>query len=202
MFASLHASFTSFTARAVHTGLRLGLTLGLVTAIGCTTDEPAGPGAPQLPTATRVYAGRYLVPTVTPELEAAAVFPVAEIDWTVVGGVATLHYDLPVGLVGGVLDVTLTGPIDPDGTTATLTGEVGVGTCTAGTTGFACLETFTGLGTLPISMAVVEDTARVEYPSGVADRRAVASQFASDPIGIAEVDYGAPVVDDSGGGGT
>jgi len=188
-------------ASRISRALRLALSLGLGTlaVTGCTTDEPTG--AAQLPTTTQVFGGRYRVPTVTAALEAAAVFTVAEIDWTVVGGVATLHYDLPVGLVGGVLEVTLTGPIDADGTTATLTGEAGTGTCTAGDAGFACLETFTGLGTLPISMTVVEDTARVEYPSGVADRRAVASQFASDPIGIAEVDYAAPVVDDNGGGG-
>jgi hypothetical protein len=164
----------------------------------CVTDDAATSTAAHLPTTSAVFAGQYRVPT-SPELEAAAVFPVAEITWTVLDGVATLHYDLPVGLVGGVLEVDLSGPIDASGAEASLTGEVGTGTCVAADGAFACREVFTGLGSLPISMAVVEQVAATEYAGAVADRRAVASQFASDPIGIAEVSLSAPVVDDHGG---
>lgn len=166
--------------------------------VACTDDAGPGDGADPIPQQSGSFVGHYRVP-VSAELEAAAIFPVPEVDWTVVGGVATLHYDLPVGLVGGVLDVTFTGAIEPGATTATLTSAAGTGTCTAVGSVISCLERFGNLGTLPISMRVVEQTAAAEYAGPVDDRRAVATIFGGpDPIGIVEFDVSQLAPDDGG----
>jgi hypothetical protein len=157
----------------------------------------AGEGADQ-PTSVAVsgsFAGNYEVP-IAPALDAAATFDVDHVDWTVVGDIATLHYDLPVGLVGGDLDVTLTGEIDHATQTVALSGPVGTGTCTATAGIVSCREVFTNLGALPISIAVVEQYAAREYPGPVEDRVRVARMFASEPIGIVVFDLNTPVIDD------
>ena len=175
--------------------------LSLVTACGADSDEtidpPLVPSAP-IPTASGEYASRYRVP-VTADLATAADYAVAEVDWTVTGSTVTLHYDLPVGLVGGDVDVTLTGTLASGATSVELSGAEGTGTCVATATHLICREEFTNLGQLPVSMAVVEQAAAVEYAGPVADRVRIASQFASDPIGIVELDLSAIVVDDRGG---
>ncbi|MBA3499859.1 MAG: hypothetical protein M4D80_14030 [Myxococcota bacterium] len=157
----------------------------------------AGDGAEQ-PTSIAVsgsFAGNYNVPIAT-ALDAAATFHVDEVDWTVVGSTVTLDYDLPVGLVGGDLDVTLTGEIDHATQTVALSGPAGTGTCTASASIISCREVFTNLGALPISIAVVEAYAAREYPGPVEDRVRVARMFASEPIGIVAFDLNAPVIDD------
>ena len=180
----------------------LGL-LGLAAlAAGCTdAAEPLPPPVPvdPIPLQSGAFVGHYRVP-VSAELVSAARYPVPHVDWTVVGGVATLHYDLPVGLVGGVLDVTFSGAIAAGATQATLTGPDGVGTCVAAGTVITCHEDFANLGALPISMRVVEQTAAVEYVGPVGDRTTVASLFGSDPIGIVDFDLSMPAPDDNGGG--
>lgn len=165
-------------------------------AIGCTDAASDDPDAAALPTTSGAFRGAYAVP-VPAELAAAATFPLDHLDWTVVGDVVTLHYDLPVGLVGGDVRIDLTGRLAPGATEVVLTGAVGSGTCTSDGLRLSCVEQFTGLGSLPISMPLVEQTAAVEYAGPVADRVAVASVFGQpDPIGVATLELTAPVVED------
>ena len=102
--------------------MRISL-FGLVASLlaGCAISAPdegqdiAMITAQIVPRTTGDFRGHYVVPAPA-NLTAAAQFGMAEVEWTVSAGVATLHYDLPVGLVGGDLSVTLSGPI-PSGTT-------------------------------------------------------------------------------------
>ncbi len=167
---------------------------------GNVNDPPLVPNSP-LPTTTGVYVSRYRVP-VGAELVNAADYAIDHAEWTIVGESVTLHYNLPVGLVGGVLDVTFAGTLVPGATTVELAGTAGVGTCVASATSLVCREVFGDLGPLPISMAVVEQTAAVEYPGPVNDRIAVATVFGSDPIGIVVLDLQQPVIDDPSSGTT
>jgi hypothetical protein len=176
----------------------LGLVASSSVAVGCVTHE-AAPTQP-LPTTTGSYVGHYQVPT-TPDLASAAHYPVTHVDWTVAAGIATLHYDLPLGLVGGPISVTLTGTIDPGATMISVAGAVGVGSCVANATTITCREAFSNLGVLPISVAVVEQFAALEYAGPASDRIAVANVFSSDPIGIVDFDLQAPIIDDHGGSG-
>jgi hypothetical protein len=182
----------------------LGLVVVSPLVTGCfSADPPGSPDDPQpqdpLPLTSGSYRGTYRVPT-SPELAPAATFPLEhDVDWTVANGIVTLHYDLPVGLVGGDLSVTLTGSIEGGDTSLFISGEVGTGTCAAAGTTVTCREVFTGLGVLPIDMAVVEARAATEYSGSVLDRVAVATVFSSDPIGIVDFDLSAPVIDDHGG---
>ena len=172
------------------------LLLLLTLAIGCTDAPPGDPGAAPLPNTSGAYRGAYAVP-VPAELAAAATFPLDHLDWTVIGDVVTLHYDLPVGLVGGDVRIDLTGRLAPGATEVVLTGAVGSGTCTSDGLRLSCVEQFTGLGALPISMPLVEQTAAAEYAGPVADRVAVANVFGQpDPIGVATLELTAPVVED------
>ncbi|MEO8700822.1 MAG: hypothetical protein ABI867_12305 [Kofleriaceae bacterium] len=161
-----------------------------------TTEPPLVPGAP-IPTTSGSFASRYEVP-VPSELATAADFAVDHAEWTVSGSTVTLHYDLPVGLVGGKAEVTLSGTLAAGATTVALAGEVGTGTCVADATHLVCREELAGLGAMPISTTVVEQTAASEYAGPAADRVRVANLFASDPIGFVRLDLSAPVVDDSG----
>lgn len=172
--------------------------------IGCATDaaDPTDPDtlvpdAP-IPTTTGSYASAYRVP-VSPELEAAATFTVDHVEWTVAGDLATLHYNLPDGLVGGKLDVTFTARIAPGATSVELTGAQGRGTCVATATSLVCHEVFANLGALPIDPAIVDQMAALEYSGPLIDRQRVASQFASEPIGFVELALDQPVIDDHGG---
>jgi hypothetical protein len=178
------------------------LALSLVTACASEPD-PASPLTPdaQLPRVSGTYASGYRVPVSDPALEAAAVFTVDHAEWTVVGDSVTLHYDLPIGLVGGKLDVTFTGTLTPEATTLELRSAQGTGTCVATASTLTCHELFANLGALPISIAVVEQTASLEYAGPVADRTRVASDFASEPIGFVDLALDQPVIDDNGGDG-
>ena len=167
--------------------------------IGCTSAASDDGGADawlaaQTPPAiTGIYAGRYTVPT-TADLAAAAVFDVAEVDWTVTGTTVTLEYALPVGLVGGHLRVAFTGPL---GAPSQLVGTAGTGTCTGtSATGASCREVMPNLGALPLSADVVMQTAALEYAGPAADRAKVATVFSSDPIGVLEIDFATPVIPD------
>lgn len=172
----------------------LGGLVVLCTMAACGDAEPTG-GDP-IPSRSGAFVGSYRVPTVTPELEPAALFPVDHVDWTVVDGLVTLHYDFPVGLVGGDLDVTLTGTLEPGATELHVSGPAGTGVCTATGAVISCLEDFTGLPPLPISMRVVEQQAAVEYAGPVGDRTTVATVFGSDPIGVVELDTSRLAPDD------
>lgn len=175
---------------------------------GCTATAPIALESRQqsetstqpLPTTSGKFVGHYTVPT-SLDLADAALFDVPEVEWSVSSGRVKLRYDLPVGLVGGDLSVTLSGPMPAGATTVQLTSSQGSGTCTASGTVVTCNEAFTNLGTLPISEEVVEQTALLEYDGPVTDRIAVASIFSSDPIGTVDFDVAVPAADDSGGGG-
>lgn len=165
---------------------------------GCATDasspEELTPDAP-IPMASGSYRSAYRVP-VEPALEAAALYDVDHVEWTVVGSTAALHYDLPVGLVGGKLDVTFTGTVAPGATTVELRSAQGTGSCVATATTLTCHELFENLGALPIDALVVEQAAAAEYAGPVIDRKRVANQFASEPIGFVDLRLDQPVVED------
>lgn len=164
-------------------------------------DVPSGltPDA-ALPRTSGVFAGTYRVPT-DASLASAATFAMDTVDWTVVGDTVTLHYNLPDGLVGGKVPVTLSGAFPAGSTQIELAGPAGVGTCVATATSVTCHEVFGDLGPLPLSTDVVQRVAARDYPGPAADRVNVAIVFGSDPIGFVDIDLTRPVIDDKGGGG-
>lgn len=180
--------------------------LATIFASGCAV-APADPSvsedqlaltAQSVPTTTGSFQGQYVVP-VPANLTAAATFAMTEVDWTVSGSAVTLHYDLPTGLVGGDVSITLTGTMAAGATAIQVTGAVGAGTCTASGTVVSCSEAFGNLGALPISMAVVQQAAQTDNQP-VPNRVAVAQIFPSDPIGTVSFDITRPTPDNHGGG--
>ncbi len=173
--------------------------MGLVVAlalVGCGVEQAGDPAGEatrstvsrfggSLPTTNVSFRGHYVVPA-PPELAEAARFSVEPIEWAYSNGRAIFRYYLPVGLVGGSLQVTMSGPMSPGATTVTLTGPNGEATCTAGVSTITCSEDFEGLGSLPISEEVVRQVAAQEYPGSPDDRVAVAHLFGGDPIGTVE----------------
>ncbi len=185
-------------------------------AVGCAIDPDRGEAAPlpppaalppspapeaPLPQASGIYSGQYRVPA-SGALAQAAQFTVDSVDWSVVGSAITLHYNLPVGLVGGHVPITLTGQLDSGSKQLMLAGDHGIGLCVATAFKVVCQEAFSGLGSLPISQTIVEKTAAKDYVGPIAERVAVATVFASDPIGTIDIDLTKPVVDDRGGDGS
>ena len=67
----------------------------------------------------------------------------------------------------------------------------------------SCSEAFANLGTLPISMTVVQQTSTQTFAGPVSSRVAVAQIFSSDPIGTVSFDVSKPTSGggDGGGGG-
>jgi hypothetical protein len=181
--------------------------LATLSFTGCAIDTPAPPESldqssvtsQTIPTTSGSFIGSYVVPT-SADLASAAIFAVPEVDWTISAGTVTLHYELPVGLVGGLLGVTFTGPLASGATNAQLTGGNGTGGCTANGTVVSCSEAFANLGTLPISMTVVQQTSTQTFSGPVASRVAVAEIFSSDPIGTVSFDITKPTADGGGGG--
>jgi uncharacterized membrane protein YgcG len=187
--------------------MRISL-FGLVASFlaGCAISAPAEEQETAMVTAQAVprsngsFRGHYVVPSPA-NLANAALFNMPEVDWTVTAGVATLHYDLPVGLVGGDLSVSLSGPLPSGATSVHLTSASGTGSCTALGTTVTCSEQLANLGALPISQTIVTQVAATDYPGPASDRIAVASLFSSDPIGTVDFDISQPSPDDGGGGG-
>jgi hypothetical protein len=141
-----------------------------------------------LPTSSGSFPGHYVVP-VPANLAAAARYSVDRVDWSVDHGIATLRYYLPIGLVGGSLEVEFSGSLRPGATSVVLRSPGGgTATCTALETIVTCHEIFGDLGELPISMKVVRAYAAQEYAGPVEDRVAVANVFSSDPIGFVDFD--------------
>jgi hypothetical protein len=181
--------------------------LAALSFTGCAIDTPApsesldqsSVTSQTIPTTSGSFIGSYVVPT-SSDLASAAIFALPEVDWTILNGVVTLHYDLPVGLVGGDLPVTFTGPLASGATNAQLTGANGTSGCTASGTVVWCSEVFANLGTLPISMTVVQQTATQTFNGPVSSRVAVAQIFSSDPIGTVSFDITKPAADGDGGG--
>ncbi len=170
----------------------------LLVLTACSSSS-AGAAPDPLPLSSGVYAGTYRVPTVSDELAVAARYDIDEVRWTVSAGVATLDYDLPIGLVGGKVGVTLSGAITSGDTEVTVTGAHGVGSCIAAGSIVTCTEDLADLGELPIDAAVIAQRAAVEYRGPAVDRIQVANLFGSDPIGVVTLDFTRPIVDDSGG---
>ena len=166
----------------------------LITA--CASDPTPPPPSGAWPAASGTYAASYRVPTDNAGLVEAATYPLAEVHWIVSGDIATLEYDLPVGLVGGELEILLTGRIDPASDVVELSSAQGTGTCTASGAIVSCTEVFANLGALPISTTVVEQQAALEYNGPAAHRLELATLFASDPIGIADFDLSQPHAED------
>ena len=173
--------------------------LAVVAAACSSSNDPTDPLVPAdpIPSTSGSFAARYVVPTDDPALAQAAVFPVDHVDWAVVGGAVTMHYPLPPGLVGGDLDVTFDGFLPAGSTRIAIAGAQGTGSCVAAGTTVSCFEVFGDLGTLPISMAVVEEIAAQEYAGPVVHRAAIATVFGTDPVGIVEIDFSSPVVEDN-----
>jgi hypothetical protein len=187
--------------------MRISL-LGLVALcfIGCTDSLPTtsqstqqSSGSTTIPTTSGDFRGHYVVP-VPPNLVDASSFGMPDVDWSVLNGVATLHYELPVGLIGGTLPITLSAPLPSGATSVQQSGANGSGGCTAQGTVVTCSESLANLGALPINMTVVQQTA-VANNVPVADATAVANLFPSDPIGTITFDLSAPAGDGDGGGG-
>lgn len=172
-----------------------GAALALVAACSSDATDSVEPRDP-VPATSGTFAGGYRVPTETPALESAARYAVEDVHWYVTGNQVTLEYKLPVGLVGGKLEVEMSGTMEPNASMVTLSSPQGDGTCVAVAHEITCHEIFANLGSLPISEAVVAQVARTEYPGAVADRLAVARQFGSEPIGIVIIDTLTPIVDD------
>src|SRR5689334_11793677 len=101
---------------------------GLVASflVGCAVDGPVqreqaeAVTAQQVPRTTGSFQGHYVVPAPA-DIASAATFTMAEVDWTIASNTVTLHYELPVGLVGGTLSITLSGPLPSGATSASLT---------------------------------------------------------------------------------
>lgn len=166
--------------------------LTTISLLACACTEPVSEPQP-LPLTSGRFTGAYRVPTTDAGLATASTFTVPRVDWVIDGAIARLDYPLPVGLVGGDLTIRLEGSIEPGATEVVLVDEVGTGTCTATAHIVTCSERFVGLGTLPISLAVVEQVAAAEYAGPASDRLEIANQFASDPIGVVEIDLDSPI---------
>lgn len=177
----------------------------LLAAAACTSDDPADPAfetppmtpSDPLPLVSGTYAGHYLVPAPA-ELADAATYPIDHVDWEVEGGSVNLHYDLPEGLVGGAIPVSLAGPLSPGDRMVELDGDVATGVCVATATTVTCREEFFGLGDLPICMTVVTERAAAEYAGPAAHRQQLAVLFDADPIGFVQIDLESPVLDRPG----
>ncbi len=185
-------------------GIRRSLALGAAClfAIACSSSAESqgggGGGGGGGGAATVVaYAGTYEVP-VPAELQAAATYDVAEIEWVNAGGVVSLEYDLPEGLVGQKIRVRFTGVAADGATSAELTGEVGTATCAIAKATVSCNETMSNLVFQP-DLTVIEALAATEYAGPAADRLDVAQRFQADPIGIVHIDLSKQVVDDNPG---
>jgi hypothetical protein len=168
----------------------------------CSGQSPEAAGAPapsstgvpssQPPLATR-FAGSYEVP-VDLSLSAAAVFPIAELEWRIREAQASLSYDLPEELVGRTIRVDLAG--DGQGETAHLTGESGTADCAISSNEVACNEVLSGLQPIDTDLATVKDLATRSFAGPAQQRVDVARQFAADPIGIVRINLQAPLPSD------
>jgi hypothetical protein len=178
--------------------IELGCIALMTCALGaCGSDNPStGGGVDEnaaftalgqpLPTASGTFRGHYVVPAPA-RLTAAARYSVDQVDWSVERGVAMVRYYLPIGLVGGSVEVEFSGSLPSGATSVTLkSASGGTSTCTARATTVTCHEIFRDLGALPISTKVVKAYAAQEYPGPAEDRVAVANLFGSDPIGFVD----------------
>jgi hypothetical protein len=188
--------------RSLSFGLVVSSVIACAACAACAIEAPVESQsfdqvtAQLVPMRSGEFIGYYVVPAPS-DIASAATFGMTEVEWTVANGVATLHYDLPVGLVGGDRSVSLSGPISATSTSVNLTSTNGTGTCTATGNLITCSEELANLGSLPISQAVIAQTA-VTDGQPVASRMQIASLFSSDPIGTVGLDLSAPSTDGGG----
>jgi hypothetical protein len=186
--------------------------ISISSLIGCAVEAPDGASdeasveqaattasSNPLPMTSGSFQGKYNVPAPS-SLSDASTFTMAEVDWTIVSGVVTLHYDLPVGLVGGDVSVSLTAPLTSGTASDTLSGTAGSGTCTCSGSVVSCSESLGGIGQMPVSTAVVQSTASANKVP-VSDAVAVANRFGNDPIGTVSFDMSKPSTESGGGHG-
>jgi hypothetical protein len=110
-----------------------------------------------------------------------------------------LKYDLPIGLVGGAVNVTMTGEMDNATSTTILTGDAGEASCAIVDQVVTCHEQLSGIGAMPINMEEVRRVAVAEFRGPVSAREDIATIFGSDPIGIASFNL-SPSAGHGGGG--
>lgn len=134
--------------------------------------------------------GTYEVPA-SAELAGVSTYATVDIHWTLLAGEARLAYDLPAAIVGRKLSVDFRGPFDAHAGTGTLTGTAGTAECALTGTTMTCRETMGGLLPIEVDREGVTASATADAVS-VADRIAVADQFARDPIGILRFELPAP----------
>lgn len=172
-------------------GACASLLLGTAACTADTGTDGAG-GAGGAEGTPSVYRGTYEVP-VTADLAAAAIYDVAEVEWTVTGGAVELHYDLPMGLVGQKIRIDFKGTVDAGAGTADLASTIGDAQCTVAASAVSCLENMPGLKPITPDLAVVEQLAATELAGQTSQRVEVAKQFSVDPIGIVHIDLTSPV---------
>jgi hypothetical protein len=164
--------------------------VALVAIAGCSDGAGAGSGGGGAAAVSGSFTGTYEVP-VPAELASAAVYVVPEVSWSIVGGVATLEYDLPLGLVGTRVRVAFTGAFDAATSTAHLTGAAGTADCTLAAGKVSCSEVMPGLVFTP-DYTVIASIAATDYAGPAQNRVDVAKRFAGDPIGIVHADLATP----------
>lgn len=158
------------------------------TLLSCACSSDPSESAPrgEVIPAFEHFSGTYEVPT-GPELAAAARYDVEGIRWSVVGGAASLDYDLPKALVGAALRVRFTGELVTPGS-AQLTGDVGTADCAVSPVEVVCREVMRGLLPFEPDLEVVERLAAKTYAGAAQDRVDVARLFSTDPIGVVTID--------------
>lgn len=162
------------------------------------TDSPAhGPtGATSQAGVEMTFSGFYDVP-VPPELAAAATYAAPEVHWTVANGQARLEYDLPVGLVGGHIEVAFVGSFDPNADKQHLAGPAGTAECTLTAKNVSCFEVMRGLLPIVADMSLVEAAAKQDYAGPIQDRIDVTQRFIGDPLGIVRFELATGVVEEA-----
>jgi hypothetical protein len=166
----------------------------MTASCGGTIDPPADagpeastPGNPRDAT-VMYFRGQYIVPP----RSVAATYAVPEVRWVIFGEQVVLAYNLPRLLVGQSFGLALAGTLSADRTSATLSGAAGTASCQTRPSDGAlvrCDERFMGL---VVDLAGVRDRAEREDPGAVEARVAVSQRFASDPIGVLEIDAPIP----------
>src|SRR5262249_59454310 len=100
-----------------------------------------------------------------------------------------LHYYLPAGLVGGEIEVTMTGAVPNQMTSSyNLSGPLGTTTCAVrNSTWLSCSASYTGLPALPIDIEVVRSTAAA-HGDDIDHRQGVSAIYGRDPEGTLDFD--------------
>ena len=155
------------------------------TSMDASTGVPsAAPEAHTAPPAcaskdTAEVSGTYTVP-VSPELVPYATFDVQNVEFCEREGAVVLDYDLPALLVGKSTKISFRGA---SGSTAVyrLTGDNGTADCAAANGTWSCQEHLTGL---QMDLPALDERLASLPPAEATGRRAVASVFGNDPIGV------------------